>query len=162
VFGKTGTTNDSTDAWFTGCVPSLRICMSSWMGYEYASCDVGKGVHIDGKCGGMHDVAGVRGQIFGGTLPARIFARALQLQKQIKHDRELQEAGVTVTSSPTPTKRAHVPVGPGTPSTAPSTRRTAVPTATASASPSPQPAPTSAPPVVLPPRPTPTATESPP
>ena len=107
----------------------------------------------------MHDIAGVHGQIFGGTLPARIFTRALQLQKQIKHDRELREAGVTVTASPSPTRRAHVPVGPGTPSTTPTTRRTAVPTATKTASPSPLPIQTS-PPVILPPQPTPT--ESPP
>ena len=158
VFGKTGTTNDSTDAWFVGCVPSMRICLSSWMGHEYINCNPSEGQHVDGSCGGMHDIAGQKGQIYGGTLPARIFARSIQLYKQIKHDRELREAGVLVTASPTPTKHARVPVGSVTPSTTPSSRRTPTPKPTLTSSPTP---PTITAPPILP-EPTPTATESPP
>lgn len=162
VFGKTGTTNQSTDAWFTGCIPSERICVASWMGYEYASCNVGTGLHVDGTCGGMHDLGGVKGQIYGGTLPAKIFTRAQQLLTQIKQDRALRAQGKLPTSSPAPSPRPRVPVGAVTPSTAPTTRRTATPKPTRTVSPTPLPVQTSQPPVVLPPRGTPTPTASPP
>jgi membrane peptidoglycan carboxypeptidase len=160
VFGKTGTTNDSTDAWFTGCIPSERICVSSWMGYEYASCNVGTGVHVNGPCGGMHDLGGVKGQIYGGTLPAKIFTRAQQLLTQIKQDRALRAQGKLPASSPTPSPRPRVPVGAVTPSTAPTTRRTALPKPSRTVSPTPLPVQTSRPPVILPPQPTPTPTAS--
>jgi penicillin-binding protein 1A len=160
VFGKTGTTNDSTDAWFTGCIPSEHVCVSSWMGYEYTTCDLSKNKHVNGPCGGMHDLGGVHGQIFGGTLPARVFTRAQQLLVQIKRDRALKEAGVVVTASPTPTKRVRVPVGAVTASTAPTSRRTPVARPTATASPTP--VATSQPPVILPPAPSPSQTQAPP
>ena len=32
VYGKTGTTDDFTDAWFTGCTQTL--CITVWMGYD--------------------------------------------------------------------------------------------------------------------------------
>jgi membrane peptidoglycan carboxypeptidase len=164
AFGKTGTTNSSTDAWFTGCIPSEKICVSSWMGYEYASCDLSKNKHVNGPCGGMHDLGGVRGQIFGGTLPARVFTRAQQLLAQIKRDRALKDAGVVVTATPTPSpsKRVRLPVAPLTASPAPRPRRTPVTRPSRTTAPSPKPAPTSAPPVVVPPGPSASPTQAPP
>jgi penicillin-binding protein 1A len=77
IFGKTGTTDNFTNAWFTGCTPSL--CISVWMGYdkEYLSRKVPHSMkNVEGK-----------GEVFGGKLPAEIFAktfsnyRALQAPK---------------------------------------------------------------------------------
>ncbi|HEX7354564.1 MAG TPA: transglycosylase domain-containing protein [Mycobacteriales bacterium] len=59
VFGKTGTTDDNTDAWFTGCVPAYSVCITTWMGYVTPTP--------------MTRVEGV-GPVQGGTLPAEIFA----------------------------------------------------------------------------------------
>ena len=102
VFGKTGTTNASTDAWFVGCVPEQHLCLATWMGYEYQRCAFSRTgaapVHVVGtSCGGMHDLSGVSGQIFGGTLPARIFARTLELARQAATDRA---AGLPVPGAP--------------------------------------------------------------
>ncbi len=67
VYGKTGTTNDSVDAWFIGCAYSPQnICIATWMGYEDQNC---KGIG-NGACGGMLGVHGVP-QVYGGTLPAQ-------------------------------------------------------------------------------------------
>ena len=149
VFGKTGTTNDSTDAWFTGCIPDQHLCIATWMGYEYSSCQVGKVVEhlrVDGPCGGMKGVHGVK-QVYGGTLPAAIFARAQEVLRQIKADRAARAAGLpTVSATPTPTRQ---PVrSTPTPTLAARPTRTPVPKPTASASPSASPTP--APPVILP------------
>ncbi|MGH3744551.1 MAG: transglycosylase domain-containing protein [Mycobacteriales bacterium] len=59
VFGKTGTTDDNTDAWFSGCLPAYSVCITTWMGYL--------------KPSPMTHVEGV-GPVQGGTLPAKIFA----------------------------------------------------------------------------------------
>lgn len=75
VYGKTGTTNDSTNAWFVGCSKEPQnICVAIWMGYEEQACKGVKG----SSCGGMVDVHGVK-QVYGGTLPARIYARAFEI-----------------------------------------------------------------------------------
>jgi membrane peptidoglycan carboxypeptidase len=104
VFGKTGTTNDSTDAWFTGCIPDQHICVASWMGYEYTQCRSSSSHVVGASCGGMHDLGGVKGQIFGGTLPAQVFARAQVDLRAIKAARAARAAGglPVVTASPTP------------------------------------------------------------
>ncbi len=73
VYGKTGTTNDSTNAWFVGCSRTPSLCIAVWMGYEDQSC-----AGVQGRCGGMTDVEGV-GEVYGGTLPAKVYARTLQL-----------------------------------------------------------------------------------
>ena len=71
VYGKTGTTNDSTDARFVGCAKAPEdLCLSIWMGYE----DINNCELVQGPCGGMLDVNGVE-QVYGGTLPAQVFAR---------------------------------------------------------------------------------------
>jgi penicillin-binding protein 1A len=59
VFGKTGTTDDNTDAWFSGCLPAYSVCITTWMGYV--------------KPAPMTRVEGV-GPVQGGTLPAEMFA----------------------------------------------------------------------------------------
>jgi membrane peptidoglycan carboxypeptidase len=34
VFGKTGTTNDSADVWFSGC--TVQVCAATWVGHPEA------------------------------------------------------------------------------------------------------------------------------
>ena len=77
VYGKTGTTDGSTDAWFIGCVKDpYNLCMATWMGYEDQTC-----AGISGRgCGGMLNIHGVR-PVYGGTLPAQIFARAMAIYR---------------------------------------------------------------------------------
>ena len=84
VYGKTGTTNDSNDAWFIGCARSpYDLCVAVWMGHEYTEC---AGVVAGGACGGMEDVNGVS-PVYGGTLPAEIFARTFQKLRRIQDER---------------------------------------------------------------------------
>lgn len=63
-------------------------------------------LHVVGPaCGGMHDLGGVVGQIYGGTLPAKVFARTQALLAQVRAARS-SPAPMTFparpTSSPTP------------------------------------------------------------
>jgi penicillin-binding protein 1A len=60
IAGKTGTTNDSTDAWFIGFTPKLTAAV--WMGYRDASKS-------------MHDILGTTGSIQGGGVPATLWHR---------------------------------------------------------------------------------------
>jgi membrane peptidoglycan carboxypeptidase len=66
VYGKTGTTDNFTDAWFTGC--TRTVCITIWMG--------------DTKPRELRDASGA--PVYGGTVPAKLFAatfndyRALQ------------------------------------------------------------------------------------
>jgi membrane peptidoglycan carboxypeptidase len=159
VFGKTGTTNGSTDAWFTACIPDQHVCIATWMGYDRSSCAVAKNLKIDGPCGGMKNVRGVR-QVYGGTLPAKIFATAQTELRRIQAARAALAAG-----KPVPTVK-------------PTRGRTAKPTATASAAATrrPQPTPTrtaaptarptvlpsTSPPPILPPSPASSPSSDPP
>jgi membrane peptidoglycan carboxypeptidase len=92
VYGKTGTTDAARNAWFVGCVREPQyICMATWMGYE------------DNES--MHDIAGQKGLIFGGTLPAKIFARTFEILREIQADRKARLAGKpTAQPSPSPTR----------------------------------------------------------
>jgi penicillin-binding protein 1A len=60
VAGKTGTTENSGDAWFVGYTPKLATAV--WMGYP------------EGQSKTMTDVHGVH-NVNGGSLPATIFQR---------------------------------------------------------------------------------------
>ncbi|MCU1593596.1 MAG: pbpF 1 [Frankiales bacterium] len=170
VFGKTGTTNSSTDAWFTGCIPDEHICVATWMGNEYSSCDLlsardpatkkRHALQVQGSCGGMHDIEGVRGQIFGGTLPAKIFARAQQIYKQIQADTKARAAGLaagpaaTSTAAPVTTSTRHPRRTPSpTPAAQVAPTRTVAPRPTKTVPPTQ--APTSAPPIIIPSQPPP-------
>ena len=88
VYGKTGTTDQAKDAWFVGCVREPQyVCIATWMGYE------------DHRS--MHDIAGQQGLVFGGTLPAKIFARTFDILRQIQADRKARLAGkATPTAAP--------------------------------------------------------------
>jgi penicillin-binding protein 1A len=124
VYGKTGTTNDYTDAWFVGCTRSL--CIATWMGYD--------------KLKPMRNVNGV-GRVFGGTLPAEIFAKTLANYRSIKAAENAPETIPT----PSPTHRVRHTTRP-TPRSTPTLRPTVVPTRTAKPTPppthSPKPKPT--------------------
>ena len=137
-FGKTGTTDDSTDAWWVGCIPGQHLCISTWMGYEDIVCrNPATGTHVvAGSCGGMKGVHGVD-QVFGGTLPAKIFARSQEILRQLQADRAQAAAG----GSPSPTPSPALSSGPTAIAPPPPRRRRravpprATPTATAAARP---------------------------
>ena len=89
VWGKTGTTNDSTNAWFVGCSREGRdVCIAVWMGYDDERCTGG----LTRSCGGMEDVHGVE-QVYGGTLPARIYDRAWELLAEVEARRAAEPTG---------------------------------------------------------------------
>lgn len=113
VYGKTGTTNDYADAWFVGCTRSL--CIATWMGYD--------------KVKSMRNVEGAS-RVFGGTLPAEIFAKAWSDYRAIKAA-EKKPAAVA-----TPTHKVRKSARPQ-PSRTPTPRPTVTPKP--SAKPSPQP-----------------------
>jgi membrane peptidoglycan carboxypeptidase len=93
VYGKTGTTDDFTNAWFTGCTRTL--CIAVWMGYE-------KQYFHNGKTPHSMILPGV-GQVFGGTLPARIFSQTWS------DYRILQQPHGTLSPTPTPVPSAFSP-----------------------------------------------------
>jgi penicillin-binding protein 1A len=148
VFGKTGTTNEYKDAWFTACIPDQHLCVATWMGYEDTVC-AGDTSHVVGtSCGGMNNLHSTA-HVFGGTLPARIFARSQVILRQIQADRAARAAGLlpTASPSPTPSKTPVKVLVSATPSAVSTSRKPVVrPTRTAS----PTPAPTTAPPVIVP------------
>jgi penicillin-binding protein 1A len=133
VYGKTGTTNDYTDAWFVGCTRTL--CIATWMGYD--------------KLKSMRNVAGAS-RVFGGTLPAQIFADSWDNYRAIKAAEKNPE-GVP---SPSPSHKAKRIVRPQ-PSRTPSPRPSVAPSKSAnpsaSATPSPKPKPSISLPVGNPP-----------
>ncbi|MHB8451496.1 MAG: transglycosylase domain-containing protein [Mycobacteriales bacterium] len=128
VFGKTGTTNNFQSAWFTGCVPTLHLCLSTWMGYDTPRA--------------MLNVEGVP-QVYGGTLPAEVFVRALQ-----EYRSKLAPPTPSPTAIPAP---AGVPV----PVPAPAVSPTVVASRTPRPRPSPSPTPSRHPSPSPSPKPTP-------
>jgi membrane peptidoglycan carboxypeptidase len=129
VYGKTGTTDNANQAWFVGCVREPQyVCIATYMAYE------------DNHS--MHDIAGQKGLIFGGTLPAKIFARTFEILREIQADRKARLSGKPA-PSPTPSaKRFRRPSA----SASPATRASA----TAAPSRSPKPKPSPSPPPILP------------
>jgi membrane peptidoglycan carboxypeptidase len=109
VYGKTGTTDDFTNAWFTGCTRTL--CIAVWMGYDKPYLDHGRTPHS------MIDVAGQSGGVYGGTLPARIFAETWS------GFRALQQSPTALDPSPS-TSPTFVPQQPTATSAAPEPSRT--------------------------------------
>ena len=176
VYAKTGTTDDSKDAWFIGCAKAPQnLCISTWMGYDYKECTGtvsatvnGKAVtqktRVNGPCGGMHDLHGFR-DVYGGTLPAQVFSRTFAILAEIQQDRAARAAAAnrptTTTATTAPTRESTVPSI--LPSASPSL--TAAPSASATerpASPSPSPTPASNRPSPLLPSATPTRPGRPP
>jgi membrane peptidoglycan carboxypeptidase len=106
VYGKTGTTDDYTNAWFTGCTPTL--CITVWMGYdkEYLNANT------------PHSMLNVHGvsPVYGGTLPAQIFARTWDAYRALQKASAQPAPKPTLLQGPTtglqPTYR---PVAPPTP-----------------------------------------------
>jgi penicillin-binding protein 1A len=89
VWGKTGTTNDSTNAWFIGCSREGRdVCIAVWMGYDDERCTGG----LTRSCGGMVDVNGVE-QVYGGTLPAQVYDRTWELLAEVEARRAAEPTG---------------------------------------------------------------------
>ncbi|MFP5220016.1 MAG: transglycosylase domain-containing protein [Actinomycetes bacterium] len=149
VYGKTGTTNDSVDAWFIGCVRDPHhICLAVWMGYEDQNC---AGVQSR-SCGGMLGVNGVR-QVYGGTLPAEIFARAMELHREISARKAAppappveQVSDEEPESEPTQRSRTRAPEPAETSVEAPAPAPAPPPAAETEPAPEPEPEPTTPPP----------------
>ena len=128
VFGKTGTTDKATNAWFIGCAQAPQnLCLAVWMGY------------YDNRP--MHDLHGVTGDVFGGTLPARIFARTFEILREIQAAKAAAAKG---TPSPTAAPPATLP--PAVRRPRPSPTPTPVPSRTATPTPTPTPSPHPTPP----------------
>ncbi len=126
VYGKTGTTDNNWNAWFTGC--TRQLCITVWMGYD--------------KPRPMVNLHGFS-RVDGGTLPAEIFAKTWAHYRALRADAERPP---TVSPQPEPTTAA--PVSATTTSAAPAPHRStpspstsAAPTTTTppQSSPSPQP-----------------------
>jgi penicillin-binding protein 1A len=84
--GKTGTTQESENAWFTGFTPNLAACV--WMGYP----------EINKKMGVIHDL-----RVQGGTQPAMMWklfmqeaTKNLQPEKFVKPKDDMISVQVTV------------------------------------------------------------------
>ena len=87
VYGKTGTTDDFTQRVVHRLLPTL--CISVWMGYDKEYLHHGTVPHS------MKNVEG-KGEVFGGKLPAEIFA------KTFSNYRALQARRASPSASPTP------------------------------------------------------------
>jgi len=89
VYGKTGTTDEAKDAWFVGCAREPQfVCIATWMGYE------------DNRP--MRNIGGVRGLVFGGTLPAKVFARTFEILREIQAERKSRMSGTGASIAPSP------------------------------------------------------------
>ncbi|HVV77614.1 MAG TPA: transglycosylase domain-containing protein [Mycobacteriales bacterium] len=135
--GKTGTTDNNTNAWFTGFTPQL--CTSVWIGNVNRNQTVSTG--------------GV-GEVFGGTLPAEVWQQTMNAAL----------AGQPVKTFPGParvgTSQSSTTAAPSSSSTptAPATSvQSTTPTPTITVTPPPTPTQTATPPA----SPTPTGTASP-
>lgn len=112
VYGKTGTTDNYENAWFTGCTPTL--CITVYLGYEKRP----RPMYHAGE------------PVFGGTLPAQIFAKTYADERLLAAGQPLVVHSPPATGPSPPT----VPLTPGTtaPATPPAGSPTGTPTARAS------------------------------
>jgi len=135
--GKTGTASDATDAWFCGYVPQLAACV--WVGYR-------------DEARPMRNVEGWP-EVYGGTIPARIWHDFMTEATSGMPVRALPTAGYDAYADPIP------PPAPA-PSLAPSPSAAAPPSPSPSptAAPSPSPSPSPSPPPTRSPSPSPPAT----
>jgi membrane peptidoglycan carboxypeptidase len=129
VYGKTGTTDDFTNAWFTGCTRAL--CMTVWMGYDRPYHDV------HGRIVARQLRTSDGAPVYGGTIPAEIFSRVFSDYRLLNGSPQL------VGAPPTPTAPPSAPPSvPATPSPTPSRRGVPSPSPAASSAPAPSPTPT--------------------
>jgi penicillin-binding protein 1A len=136
VFGKTGTTDRSTNAWFAGCRPDL--CVVTWLGHKSGTRPLGS----------VHGV----NPVFGGTLPARIFSTFWQRYAALQAAEALKENGVTPSGPVTTPPRFRPPTTrPPTVTTVPTPTRTTRPPVTTSPTPTATAVPTNTLPVTTPP-----------
>ena len=91
VFGKTGTSHNYGDAWFVGCAAAPHhLCIGIWVGHREGVIPV-------------RNVAGVRGGITGGAVPAKLFAQIFATAEEIKAREEAEVEGAS--PSPSPSRR---------------------------------------------------------
>ncbi|HVF20223.1 MAG TPA: penicillin-binding transpeptidase domain-containing protein, partial [Mycobacteriales bacterium] len=114
VFGKTGTSQNSGDAWFVGCTEDKDrpLCIGIWVGHREGVIPV-------------RNVAGVRGGVTGGAVPARLFATIFDTVEELRAQEEAQVEGAT--PSPTPSRRARRPSASASASSAPAPAPTTPP-----------------------------------
>jgi membrane peptidoglycan carboxypeptidase len=141
-FGKTGTGQDFTNAWFVGCKDN-DVCVGVWMGYDRE--------YVNGRPHSMRGVEGVD-KVFGGTLPAKIFARVWTRYDEILTAKATAEDAPTPAPTPRRRRRHTLPPVPAASTLPPSTP---VPTLTPTPSRTSSPKPTK---TVAPPPPSPTRT----
>ena len=119
--GKTGTTDNNTNAWFTGFTPQL--CTSVWIGNVDRNQTV---------------TAGGVGEVFGGTLPAEVWQQMMNAAlagqpRAVPFPADVRASARPMASSTaTPTRRRHRPTPRHRPrrSRRPSRAPTMTPTAT--------------------------------
>jgi penicillin-binding protein 1A len=139
--GKTGTAAQATDAWFCGYVPQLAACV--WVGYP-------------DRARPMRNVEGWP-EVYGGTIPARIWHDFMTEATAGMPGRALPTAGYEAYADPVP------PAVPAPePSTSSSPTVPSSPSSTPAPSPSPSPAPSPSPTHSPAPSPTPSPPPSPP
>jgi penicillin-binding protein 1A len=125
VFGKTGTKDNNTDAWFVGCAPEKSLCVGVWMGH-------GKGLRPMGRVQGVRSVT-------GGSLPAMIFDQFFEQAEKLEAAKaQLTEGEPTVSPSPTRRRRRPTPT-PTVVVVPPSPTPSRTPSPTSSPTPSTQP-----------------------
>jgi membrane peptidoglycan carboxypeptidase len=147
--GKTGTTSDNTNAWFSGFVPQLSATV--WMGYEPVA-DNGSGKAGIPPLRNLHGY----GEVTGGTLPAKIWRAFMTAALEgvpvedfppPSFGGSATNASASPTATPTSASPTATPSATVTVTVPPATSPTGLPTILPSGSPSPS----SAPPSTAPP-----------
>ncbi|MBW3562180.1 MAG: transglycosylase domain-containing protein [Actinobacteria bacterium] len=72
VAGKTGTTQDWTDAWFVGYVPQLAT--AAWVGYEFERCPEDGSTTACGSMFGVEAAGQTYDRVTGGSIPGHMWA----------------------------------------------------------------------------------------